>query len=44
MKRNKAPKNKRRLTRMKGPGEVRSTVLDCSSGDNMMLNSYPDAE
>ena len=29
---------------MKGPGEVRSTVLDCSLGDDMMLNSYPDAE
>ncbi len=44
MKRNRAPKNKRRLTRMNGPGEVRSVVLDCSLGDDMMLNSYPDAE
>ena len=48
MKRNKAPRNKRRLTRMKGPGEVRSTVACAWSLGvlmmTMMLDSYPVAE
>ena len=36
MKRNSAPRNKRRLTRIKGPGEVRSTVA-CAWSLGMLM-------